>query len=460
VSGTAEPEYSVNYGVFNAFARVMRRDFVGLPEPERQPAYQGYLEDYAQKVWNGGGHTVQFVEQLDSYVRAFGVPAARLVVDHTLTPHYPAFTWGMRVRAWGDALYVTSALSACPFEPGDAITHASMYGEPTFAAVASLRRRFGTALCGREPERELWDPLLHHARRFLVAGEGDAPAAPAARPALPGALRLRVADAAHSRRVEPDRLPVPAPRAPFELAEGDGGAVVLTLHDLSDGRALAAWVEGHRAVLDGARRLVVDVRACTGGPDEALLPLVPYVVDAPTSLAPFMETTCLTNYSANNVARELALLDGFCAAYPGEEAWAAATRTELGQKSGAGLVEEPVGLPDACRAEVAPAGRAAQVCLLTDVGTCDAAETLAEVCRASGRAAVVGRATRGSRGYFNGVEVKEGAYTLVYPMSRHTDEGLARRFFGVGVPPEVAVPWTPGAVGHDPDLAAARGLMG
>ena len=83
----------------------------------------------------------------------FSNPAVGLLVDHARVARCPAYTWGMSVRAHGDALYVTRALPACALQPGDRIVGVSMYGEAEFHSIAELRQRFRASLVGAEPER-------------------------------------------------------------------------------------------------------------------------------------------------------------------------------------------------------------------------------------------------------------------------------------------------------------------
>ena len=465
-----EPDY---FGVFNLFANAMCHDYVDCAAARTQVRHQGYIEDFGQKMWNGQGYTIQFAQYLSAYLLAFRTAGLRLIIDHAQTPYYPAYTWGMRVRACDDALWVTDALPDCPFAAGEAIVNASVYAEPVFPDVAALRHRFGASLYGSTPEREVWDPMLHFVNRYLVRTDGIGDLVPDGSAAVPAvgldAHGMRLADATRTRRVEPTRLPLPAAPAPFELvaltgdALGDApaGTLLLTLRDLADEDGFAAFVERNRGVLDRAPALVVDARRCSGGTEGALLPLMPYVVDSPTAPDAFMEPTCLTNYTVKNVARQTESIERVARQVtdPDVLAQVDAWKSELAEKSGAGLLEEPCDIPDECRAEAAPRGDAEKVCLLTDVGTCDAADALAEVCLASPRAATVGRATRGSRGYFNPAVVSKECFALEYPISRYTDEGLARHYARIGVPPQTHIPWTPAFCHYDPDLEAATGLL-
>lgn len=463
----AGPDY---YGIFNAFAQAMRKDFVGLPAGMKSIGYQRYIEEFGQKVWKGEGYTIQFVGCLSDYLLTFRTRGVRLSVDHSKTPYYPDYTWGMRVRAFKDRLYVTEALPECPFKPGDAIANACIYAEPTFRSIPALRRRFGQSLYGDTEDREIWDPLLHFANRYLI--EADTDGSPTAvdchgdgSPDIPAPLLagLRLANPTTTRRIKVERLPVPAPLPPFELDTLDGGTLLLTLRNLSDEPSFASFVGRNKSLLDGANKIVVDARRCSGGTETALLPLLPYVVAQPVSLASgYMEPTCLTNYSAGNVKRQTVLFDRLAKQSPTDSSLQEAIVTwknTLAEMSGAGIVEEQAFIPNACRDEVAPRGRAARVCLLTDIDTCDAADLLAEVCRDSSRAVTVGRATRGSRGYFNPISLSMDCFALHYPTSRYTDEGLARHFSLIGVPPEVYVPWTPESIEHDADLAMSLQLL-
>ena len=435
-NGIDDIDYS---GTFNAFARAMCEDFVGAHVEGAPTTHHRYLERFFDKIMKGEGYTIQFMWFLTRYLREFRNSSVQVMVNHDKTPYYPDYTWGMRTRAYEDALYVTDAIEGSPFKVGQKIVYASIYAEPAFRSVPKLRKTLGTSLYGADPERELWDPLLHFVNRYLVevpGGNGEEEVA--------------------TERVTAERLTRPAAPSAFELHDA-GDALVLTLRDLTDAEAFAQFIDQNRAALDGARKLVVDVRHCSGGDEYALLPLLPSVVAEPTDFSAYLEETCLTNYTKTNVQRQSAVFD-LLASGPDADgalrAMADALKAELEAKSGSGLVEEPCAIEDELRRPIAPRG-AGEVRLLTDVDTCDAAELLAEVCADSPRAVTVGRATRGSRGYFNPAVASFSYFTLQYPISRFTDEGLARHHSLVGLDPQVHVPWTPEFCERDPDMEAA-----
>ena len=435
-NGIDDIDYS---NTFHTFARAMREDFIGANVEGAPTTHHRYLEQFFDKIMKGEGYTIQFMWFLTRYLREFRNSSVQVMVNHDKTPYYPDYTWGMRVRACEDALYVTDAIEGSPFAVGQKIVGASIYAEPTFRSIPKLRKKLGLGLYGATPERELWDPLLHFVNRYLVEIPG-------------GSGEEEVA----TERITAERLPHPAPPRAFELRE-KGDALVLTLRDLADAAAFEQFIGQNRTALEGAHTLVVDVRRCSGGDEYALLPLLPYVVAEPTDFSAYLEKTCLTNYTAANVQRQSAVFDLLAAGPDADDALRAMAdelKAELASKSGMGLVEEPCLIEDELRRPVDPRG-AGEVRLLTDVDTCDAAELLAEVCADSPRALTVGRATRGSRGYFNPAVVSFSYFTLQYPISRFTDEGLARHHALVGLEPQVRIPWTPEFCERDPDLDAA-----
>ena len=500
--------------IFEAFAQAMRDDYVDDMRIGARVACRDYLESYTQIAQRGEGGNLQLARCLEEYLLAFGNPAVRLWVDHARVARCPAYTWGMSMRAHGDALYVTHALPGCALQPGDRIVGASMYAEAEFYSIAELRQRFRTSLGGPQAEREQWDPLLHYANRYLVAvdnaaseqgpdvwtGTPTTPAPPAVMrdstaPAnrlshatdagqSPGSTRhaaslmadgnfaeqavavdlssvvigraaSHAAKAVGVRRVKMRRLVIPAPGITCDLRRLDGGVALLTLRGLSRAKALASFMAEAARELDAAPAIVIDARRCSGGTAEALAGILPYVVEKPTVPASYMERTCLTNHSLANARRRAAALDLLTAGDAGMPTTDGATEADLFAKAGLGLVEEPREIPGALWQTIAPRGSACKVALLTDTLTCGAAELLAEVAQDSGRCVTVGRATRGGQGYLNPAVLDVGGFCLQYPVSRFTDEGLARHFAGVGVPPQVHVPWSPEHCRRDLDLEAA-----
>lgn len=482
---------------FQAFIRAMRNDYICCAETRDSVKSQPYLTAFSKKVLNGEGYEIQFVEQMSLYLMRFKNPAVEFGIDYERMEHYKPYNWGATFRRYGDTLYVATATPESKLQVGDKVVAASVYGDAGFAKVSTMEKRYETNLYGDTAEREMWDPVLHFMNRYLVEDPDSEKG---------------------TRRVTTEFLDI-VPDPAFEIAELADDAVLLTLRDLSDAAALVEFLDSNRPALEQAKTLIIDVRTCQGGAEEAALPLLAYVISAPTALSDFMEDRCLTNYSKNNCNRQAAVFNYLAqqqmapfeaepeAAEPeaaeadevagaataassegaddaptlGAEAEAPAVpepdpaalaeaqarkamfeqwRDDILSRSGQGIVEEECPISEELKASVDPAGQAQHVYLLTDVTTRDAADLLAEVCKGSDRATIVGRPTMGSRGYFNPAVVVSSRFSLAYPTSRYTDEGLARHYAQVGVPVDIHVEWTPEFLERDLDLEAAKEAAG
>mgnify|MGYP002518194451 FL=1 len=111
-------------------------------------------------------------------------------------------------------------------------------------------------------------------------------------------------------------------------------------------------------------------------------------------------------------------------------------------------------IPEALRKPIAPMCDA-RVVVLADVRCEGAAETLAEMAKASDRCALVGRNTAGLAGSFFPVAMPVGEHFWVeYPIACYSSEARARHFCGSGVSVDVHIPWTPEQLSCDVDLEA------
>ncbi len=232
-----------------------------------------------------------------------------------------------------------------------------------------------------------------------------------------------------------------AAEAPLPCSLGmRGTAAVLAVGNLDSSEA-AALLEGRRQEVERAERLVIDLRDCQGGIEQAAYPLLDWLFDDPCDLAGLVGTQrVLTNYTQGSCKariEQFGRLKGLIEAQGGADttSWLDQGIQAAQDNAGKGYVEESL-TPAELPIQAAPKGQ--RVYLLTSGRTCDAAEWLALVAHKSGRVTQVGSATRGSLDYSNPVSVVfDGRFIFTYPMTKTCEAAQGKGIRGKGVAPDV-----------------------
>ena len=228
--------------------------------------------------------------------------------------------------------------------------------------------------------------------------------------------------------------------APCTL-EVRGDAAVLTVGNLDSTEAADLLTE-HADQVRAAKKLVIDMRDCTGGVEQAAYPLLDWLFDEPTTLETLIGTQqVLTNYSTGACKARIAQFTQLKALIEAQgagdtTAWLDQGLQAAQESMGKGFVEESLA-PAQLDIAAAPAGQ--RVFLLTSGRTADAAEWLASVAKKSTRAKQVGQATRGTLDYSNPVTLAFGdRFVFTYPMTKTVEAAQGRGIRGTDILPGIA----------------------
>ena len=338
-----------------------------------------------------------------------------------------------RVRAQRDCLWVTEAEEESPLAPGDRIV--SVQG----MTPEQIRRYMrGNSFYSEEPERELWGGYLRMANAVEIE-KADGSRETVKLPALPA-----------KERDYPITLSRPAP-----------DTLCLRLERL-DREAMEELLAEHEGEIAGCRKLILDLRRCVGGDEDACWPLLPYLLDKPRTLGELLNdkgsyvnctrTNCELRYRQLS-AYEETLSD------PEERSLLAEERRFYLDNYGKGLcfkAPEAGENPPVEPAEQAPK----QVIMLTDTFCENEGEQFAAmVQRCGGKIRTIGRPTMGTLDTFDPITVALNEHmTLSYPIAMSVDAYEGRGVADKGLPVEEYIPWTPAEIGEDRLLQRALEL--
>lgn len=102
-----------------------------------------------------------------------------------------------------------------------------------------------------------------------------------------------------------------------------------------------------------------------------------------------------------------------------------------------------------------------KVILLTDVYCGSSGDSFVEMCKHSSKVTVVGRPTLGLNDYANvAVMDWENKFELWYPTSKLTKVDEGKGMSGVGIQPDIYIPWTPTYIEEDVDMKKGLELLG
>lgn len=324
---------------------------------------------------------------------------------------------GFDVRRAGDALHVVDPGPLAGIRAGDAIVALDGRGLDDVLAL-TVDDPVGSS----EHDGQDWSFLVAHALELTV----------------------RRADGmceTVGRRVGASR-----PR-PCGLERVDGRTVLVRVAQLDDYEASELVIE-HAAEVRGAKRLVLDLRRCSGGAEAMAYPLLNLLFDNPCNLRELVgEQVVATNYTLENCARRSRQIESLRRLVASSDdgataeklAWLDENLEAIRGNEGRGWVEETV-VPDELPIAAGPRGQ--RVSVLVDGTTADAGEWLAKIASTSGRVVVVGRPTRGTLRLSNPVTVSlDGRFLFTYPMTRAVGRRGAEPRDRVA--PDVEVPFSP-----------------
>lgn len=223
--------------------------------------------------------------------------------------------------------------------------------------------------------------------------------------------------------------------------EVQGDAAILTVGNLDSTEAADLLAE-HADQVRAAKKLVIDVRDCAGGVEQAAYPLLDWLFDEPTTLETLIGTQqVLTNYSTGACKARIAQFTQLKTLLEAQGAGDTTAWLDQGLQAaqdsmGKGFVEESLA-PAQLDIAAAPADQC--VFLLTSGRTADAAEWLASVAKKSPRATQAGRATRGTLDYSNPVTLTFGdRFVFTYPMTKTVEAAQGKGIRTTGILPDIA----------------------
>lgn len=415
--------------VQHLFARIAAEDMAAKDKVTdvRPSYYSAMLERMAMDVAKGaapGQCDKALIQCLLEQIGAFCDPCTQLLIQGKTAwqPEDPGF----RVRRYGDRLIVTEAAKDRRFTPGDTITRVQNNPIPEY--FKQVWRTLRTKI----QENEDWMIALQFSSTVHVLRDG------------------------REERLPLLRFPFDRPVPRTEITCYDG-VCLLRFDSLADASGIRQFFLQHAQDIQQSEGVIVDLRRCSSysGSCDALLPLLTRRA-APRSAFMPPETVYMLYSPGNKRLYQAELEDLLSSAHTEQERSSLETLLkEIGDKSG--WVPEPAEDEDDPEIQPCPCKH---LVVLSDRETGPDAELFIEAVRRLGCGAILGRNTLGALDYVHPqARMLDDSFTLIYSCGMRAEAYHGKRINGIGLSPDIHIPWTPAFLTGDPDIESALSLI-
>ena len=414
-------------GIFNEIVHIMNHDYAGWKDKNGcdRPAH------FIQKVKDNPLLTKQeFKELVEDYLLDFNDSHVYFLLESSTSEK--AKSRGFRVRRYEDGLYVTEVDSETRVELGMRFVSLGGHGIP------ELREKHHRLLNENHAERENWLPILS------LYEEGE------------------IEDAKGNRKTITFNLYDKVPYVPeYSVKKINEGTVVITMTDFANPDAIVKMVTENKTLLDSTDKWIIDVRVNNGGSDSSYHPLFEYLLPEEGVELADEDDYMLFHCTEENATRVVTDIDESLKETEDEQArvFLNVFRREWERNSGKGFVQfnfEEI-VPNTF---IKGSKHPTSIIILTDNRCGSSGDSFVELAKKSNKITVIGRATLGLNDYANLASKKwtEG-FELMYPTSRLSRIDKGKGMTGVGIKPELYIPWTPEHIFVDKDMEKAIELL-
>ncbi len=337
---------------------------------------------------------------------------------------------GFECRRYGDKLYITHVGMETKLKKGMAII------ELDGVLINELGEKYRrmVQIRGSHPERERWEPVILKCSKCKVEDK------------VGNIFEMPL------RKYEREKY-IPE----YSLKKLDSGILLMILTDFNDDDAINKLIEDNKDLLETSKNLVIDVRHNRGGSDSAFFKLLEYIFTGDVDLNKLDEGAMQINMTERNYKlrvdsfkEQLNLIND-----PFTKNFLNVFIREMDKHRNEGLVE--VDLSDAIP-ELLIKGRKnpENIVVLGDVYCGSSGDAFVENVKKSDKVTIMGRGTAGITDYSNlAIQEWDNTFQLLYPTSRNSAIDEGKGLTGVGVVPEIYIPWTPEHIERDIDMERA-----
>ncbi|TFJ91863.1 S41 family peptidase [Lentibacillus salicampi] len=415
--------------IFNETVSILHNDYAGCIDKKDWDNPDFYRNKISKRSEQGNMDDEKFTGIVQDYLLDF--KDLHMSFKRAAQSEESLQDVGFAVRRYGDLLYIVSAGKETGVKPGYAIAGLDGKG---ISELAELHTR---KLMETKAEREKWSSILPLYQNALVKD-------------LSG----------HSFHLSLSHYDKEVYFPEYIIKAISDQSLYMKLTDFMNHTEIARLIKDNHDLLSSGKNLIIDVRVNKGGSDLAYFELLPYLFGgAEIDLNQLDEGVMLTNCTERNVDLRTEMMRKALTSI--EDAAARnqinSFMNELEKNRGNGFVDIDIGGSDDIL-ETKPGPE--KVILLTDVYCGSSGDSFVEVCKHSSKVTVIGRPTLGLNDYANLAIMRwKGRFELWYPTTKLSIVDEGKRMSGVGIQPDIYIPWTPEHIETDIDFMKALELL-
>lgn len=400
--------------IYKSIKQIIQQDYAGFQS-------KAHLNKPNQYKVSNEMSELEFEETIQQYLLDFNDGHLWFKSKQSALP-YRGFT----VRRYKDKLYVTESPKESRLVAGDVISHIDNQ------SIESLSEKHSKILGDAVHERQIWSQVLSRAEKITS---------------------FRNDQKSEMILEKYERLPY-EPEYSFQMIDEQVGYLKLT--DFFQAEPIEQLITENQKLLSSLENLIIDVRVNNGGNDAFYFPLLPYIFDETISFEElFHEDEAMhTNFTKANYDRWIPELKEYLK-QDLEENTRQTLRDEIAlweKNKGKGLLE----VIDEVDFLIVGKKNPVNIYVLSDFFCGSSGETFVKNVKNSPKVTVLGRPTMGIMDIFNVITVDYGEYEFYYGISKSADE---HAYNGIGIQPDVYIPWIPNHLEKDVDLEFALNLI-
>ncbi|WP_392455568.1 S41 family peptidase [Chryseomicrobium aureum] len=416
--------------ILEEIIEIMHNDYAGFQDKKGWDRPDIYRKKLAELKANESMSDADFEELIKEYLSDF--EDKHMFFSKTDKVEQSQKEVGFQVRRYEDHLYITSVTQEQKLTVGMKIESIDGLTIPTLAE--KFKKTFKENL----HERQDWNKVLLSATKVnLITLEHE------------------------TKEFQLTKFEKQTRKSIYEI-KVESGIAFITLTDFLNPDAVVKLVEDNRLLLETVDAWIVDVRVNYGGSDSSFFPLLPYIMPPEGVDLTNTDEKMLFNCTEASAKRELRLLEQQLAETEDEQArhFLEVFKREWTTNRGKGFVEFDFSdiLPNLF---IKGTDNPKHVIVLSDYMCGSSGESFVELCKMSSKVTVIGRATMGLNDYANLSSVMwEEGFEFMYPTSRLSRIDKNNGMTGIGVLPDISIPWTPLHIKADVDMKKALELIG
>ncbi|WP_164670823.1 S41 family peptidase [Virgibacillus doumboii] len=416
--------------IFNEIVSILHNDYSGCMDKKGQDNPEFFRNKIILEQDNMTDE--KFTEIVQDYLLDF--KDLHMTFRNAAQSEKPVQDVGFSVRRYEDLLYVVSAEKETKVKPGFSISELDGKGISELAGVHKRR------LMETKAERENWSGILPLYQNALVKDESG------------NTFNLPL-----SKYDKEAFIPE------YSIRKISESLLYMKLTDFMNHAEISSLIKDNDDLLSSRENLIIDVRVNKGGSDLAYFELLPYLFEGDEiDLTSFDEGVMLTNCTDRNVDLRREMLHGVLSSVDDETSrnQIESLINEMEKHRGKGFVDIDFGKSGEDFLLKTKSGPE-KVILLTDVYCGSSGDSFVEVCKNSSKVTVIGRPTLGLNDYSNLAIMRwRDTFELWYPTSKLSIVDEGKGMSGVGIQPDMYIPWTPEHIEIDLDYKRALDLLG